>query len=250
MTASSASTFSCRDVTVRYGQFCALDGVSIDFGPGQITGLIGPNGAGKTTLLNVLSGLQKPVSGSVIKDGRDLSGLPPHRRAREGVARSFQILNIYPTLTVYENARLAVQRRSIRFRSVWQPVAANKELGRQTEEHLEVFGLLRRSADLAGTLSHGEQRCLELALSTADNPKVLLLDEPLAGVGHGETERVQELLGRVVRGRTSVLVEHNMDALMTLAHRVVCLVAGRVLASGPPEDVRANPQVRSAYLGE
>lgn len=245
-----ASAFCCRAITVDFGRFRALDGVSIDFAAGEITALIGPNGAGKTTLLNVLSGLQRPTNGSVAKDGRDLSALPSHRRAREGVARSFQILNIYPALSVYENVRLAVQRRSGRFSGFWQPVASIRELARQTEEHLELYGLVRRAHERAGALSHGEQRCLELALSTAVSPNVLLLDEPLAGVGHGETDRIIELLSHVVRGRTTVLVEHNMDVLMTLAHRVVCLVGGRVIASGSPDEVRADPNVRSAYLGE
>lgn len=242
--------FACRNVALQYGAFRALDDVSIDFPGDQVTALIGPNGAGKTTLLNVLSGLQRPSRGSVVLNGRDIVGVPPHRRARQGIARSFQILNIFPAMSVFENVRLAVQRRSARFNVIWRPVESIAALRRQTEAHLEHYGLARRAHERAGALSHGEQRCLELALSAADDPKVLLLDEPLAGVGHGETARVLELIGQVVGGRTAVLVEHNMDALMALADRVVCLVAGRVLTTGTPSEVRANPTVRSAYLGE
>jgi branched-chain amino acid transport system ATP-binding protein len=247
----AVQALSCTGVSVRFGGFHALTDVSIDFRAGAVTALIGPNGAGKTTLMNVLSGLQRPTSGQVSLSGKDITRMPTHRRACSGIARSFQIISIYPSMTVFENVRLGVQSAGSRSAAFFcRRVESRHELRDRTQEHLERFGLASRGGVLAGEMSHGEQRALELALSLAGDPGVLLLDEPLAGVGHGELEPFLELIARAIAGRTTVLVEHNMDAVMNLADTIVCLVGGSVLAVGGSDEIRDDARVRRAYLGE
>ncbi len=247
---ANAGHLSCRCIDVRFGSFQAVQGVDLTFAAGKVTALIGPNGAGKTTLLNVLSGLQLPTAGTVWLDGQDVTTLSPWKRAQRHMSRSFQIVNVFPNMTVLENIRLAVQRCQLTRLVPWRTVDSFDEINREVELRLREFGLTVRSTMLAGQLSHGEQRGLELALSVIGNPSVLLLDEPLAGVGHSELRRFIDLLREVSRSRTTVLVEHNMDVVMGLADQVVCLAAGSVLASGTVDDIRANAQVRAAYLGD
>lgn len=247
----AAIPLACDSVSVRFGGFQALSDVSLGFTTGAVTALIGPNGAGKTTLMNVMSGLQRPSSGRVLLGGSDITGMPAHRRARRGIARSFQIISVYPAMSVFENVRLGIERRlrgSLEY--FWRRVESRPRLRDLTQAHLEQFGLADCADTPAGDLSHGRQRAIELALSLAGEPTVLLLDEPLAGIGHGELEPFLELIAQTVRGRTTVLVEHNMDAVMSLADEIVCLVAGSVLARGTPAAVRADARVRQAYLGE
>ena len=245
----TAAPLTCRDVTVNFGAFTALQDVGLTFETGQVTALIGPNGAGKTTLMNVLSGLQRPTRGSVHLNGGDVTRMPSHRRAVSGMARSFQIVNVFPSMTVHENLRLAAQRAKLPTAPWWRTVDSLPGLAETVEQHLGEFGLAHRADEPAGELSHGEQRALELALSLMGSPSVLLLDEPLAGVGHSDLPAFIAMLRRVAANRTMVLVEHNMDAVMGLADRVVCLVGGAVLASGRPDDIRSDERVRSAYLG-
>jgi branched-chain amino acid transport system ATP-binding protein len=236
---------------VAFGSFTALNDVSADFVAGRKYACIGPNGAGKTTFLNALSGRQRPTAGSVHLDGVDITHLPAHRRLASGMGRSFQVVNIFAELSVRENLRLAVQATRFKGR---QPIArfANRfpEIREGADRLIEEAGLTKFADVQASILSHGDQRALELALTLASNPRVLLLDEPLAGVGHSRIEQTMDLIRRAVEGRTVILVEHNMDAVMGFADEILVLYAGALLAAGTPAAIRANPEVRRAYLGE
>lgn len=249
--ASGSSTLALRaiDISVSFGAFRALGNVDIAFDTGKVTALIGPNGAGKTTLMNVLSGLQKPSRGRVQLLGQDVTSLPAWKRARCGLMRSFQLVSVVPSFSVAGNVQLALLRRRAPSPVWWRGCEGYRDVAEQVDQHLEAHGLQDARDRLAGTLSHGEQRALDLALSVVGNPPVLLLDEPLAGVGHAEYDAFLARIRTLCIGRTVVLVEHNMDAVMTLADRLVCLVAGEVLAAGPPTAVRADARVQESYLG-
>jgi branched-chain amino acid transport system ATP-binding protein len=240
----------CRDVAVRFGAFTAIDGVSLAFEAGRLYAVIGPNGAGKTTLLNVLSGRLHAESGRVLLDGREVTNVPAHARARLGLGRSFQITKLFAGLTVFESLRLAGLGRFFRLQPLWRPIGSYRAVSAAAYEMLETIGLADRRGTVAEQLSHGDQRALEVGLSLMTEPRVLLLDEPLAGVGQNEVERAVALIERVRAGRTVVLIEHNMQAVMRLAEEIVVMVRGRVLASGAPEAIRRDPAVRAAYLGE
>jgi branched-chain amino acid transport system ATP-binding protein len=233
-----------------FGGLRVTDDVSLEVLPGELHAVIGPNGAGKTTLINQVSGLLASDSGRIVFAGRDVTDLPVHARARLGLARSFQITSILPGFSVLENVALAVQaRRGTSFRFFGR--AADEEaLNAPALAALAQVGLAERAGAPAGALSHGEKRALELAIALAMEPKLLLLDEPMAGTGRDETERlVAVLLG--LKGRfPMVLVEHDMTAVFALADRISVLIYGRILASGTPDQVRADPQVVSAYLGD
>ena len=239
----------CVDVTVRFGEFVAVSGVSLGFGANQVTALIGPNGAGKTTMLNTLAGQQAPTSGRVMLFGRDVTRLPPYGRAKLGLGRSFQIMSVFADDTVEENLRIAGQRTHLHFPVFWRPVGSYPALNRDVDAMLDLIGLGARRHEQAGRLSHGEQRALEVGLSLMSDPKVLLLDEPFAGIGRSDIDHFILMLQRACRNRTVVLVEHNMDAVMQLSQQIVVLVGGRVLAQGEPAAIRADQRVRSAYLG-
>jgi branched-chain amino acid transport system ATP-binding protein len=233
-----------------YGALMVSDDVTLDVGSGELHAVIGPNGAGKTTLINQISGLSTPDAGTITFDGQEITALSLHERVRRGLARSFQITSILPGFSVLDNVALAVQARSgSSFRFFGNP-ARERSLTEPAMEFLHQVGIDDRAEMQAGLLSHGEKRQLELALALATEPKLLLLDEPLAGTGHEEASRIVETL-RALKGRyTIVLVEHDMEAVFALADRVTVLVYGRVIATGAPADVRVNPEVRSAYLGE
>ena len=233
-----------------YGALKVTDDVSLAVEPGELHAVIGPNGAGKTTLIHQMSGLAASDSGRILFDGADITRLPMHQRVRRGLARSFQITSILPGFSALENVALAVQARSgSSFRFVGD-AAAETALNTQAERALALVGIAQRAHVPAGLLAHGEKRQLELAVALATEPKLLLLDEPLAGTGHEESERVVETL-RGLKGRyTIVLIEHDMEAVFSLADRVSVLVYGRVIATDVPERIRANPEVRAAYLGE
>ncbi|MDO9711898.1 ABC transporter ATP-binding protein [Paracraurococcus lichenis] len=234
----------------RFGGLAVTDDVSLEVAPGEIHAVIGPNGAGKTTLIHQVSGTLRPDAGRVLFAGRDVTTLPLARRARLGLARSFQITAVLPGFTALENAALAVQARSgSSFRFI-RPAASEVALNREALEALDQVGLGARAQVPAGALSHGERRQLELAIALAMQPRLLLLDEPLAGAGPEETERLVRLL-RSLKGRYAVLlVEHDMQAVFALADRISVLVYGRVIATGAPAEIRADPAVRAAYLGE
>ncbi|PWB65372.1 MAG: ABC transporter ATP-binding protein [Bradyrhizobiaceae bacterium] len=233
-----------------FGGLTVTDDVTLEVLPGELHAVIGPNGAGKTTLINQVSGLLTPDAGRIRFAGRDITRLTPDARAMLGLARSFQITSILPGFSVRENVALAVQARagsSFRFlgRAADEPVLNEPALAALAE-----VGLAARAEAPAGTLSHGEKRALELAIALAMEPKLLLLDEPMAGAGREETERLVAVLRRLKGRFPMVLVEHDMTAVFALADRISVLIYGRVLASGAPEAVRNDPQVVAAYLGE
>jgi branched-chain amino acid transport system ATP-binding protein len=239
-----------RNLAKRFGGVVATDDVSLDVGRGEIHALIGPNGAGKTTLVHQLSGALRPDRGQVLFDGADVTSMSFHERVRIGLARSYQITSIFRKFTVLENMVLPVQARSGSSLSFWRPRAAESALFAEAGAVLERVGLAARAAVAAGALAHGEQRQLEVGLALATNARLLLLDEPMAGMGPEESERMIALIGRLKGSLSVLLVEHDMDAVFRLADRISVLVNGRVIASGAPAEIRANEEVRRAYLGE
>jgi branched-chain amino acid transport system ATP-binding protein len=224
----------------RFGGLLATDAVSIDVRPGEIHALIGPNGAGKTTLVSQLTGNLRPDSGTIHFAGRDVTHLPTHARVRLGLARSFQITSVLREFTALDNVALAVQAHARR----------DETLRRPARQGLAEVGLAQRADTRAAALSHGEQRQLEIAMALAGDPSLLLLDEPMAGMGAEESQRMIGFLRGFKGKRAMLLIEHDMDAVFQLADRITVLVYGRAIASGTPEEIRANPDVRQAYLGE
>ena len=241
---------AARGLTKRFGGLTATDRVDLEGRAGEVHALIGPNGAGKTTLLGQLAGEIRPDAGSVRFAGADITALPPERRARLGLARSFQITSVFAEFSVLANVALAVQLQSGHSFRFWRSAAGDPRLEEPARALLERVGLAARAGSLAAELSHGEHRQLEIALALAGAPKLLLLDEPMAGMGPEESQRMIALL-RGLKGRVAMLlVEHDMDAVFALADRISVLVYGRVIASGGPDEIRANAEVRDAYLGE
>ena len=249
---------SARQLTKRFGGLAAVNAVSVDLWRGQIHAVIGPNGAGKSTLTNLLSGDLPPTSGQVLLGGTEVTGWAPERRSRQGLGRSYQKTNIFLPLTVHENVRLAAQSRDAQ--QPWNPLRwwqdtrantiKNSATNARLESAIELSGLKDRRMAIAGAMSHGEQRQLEIAMTLATEPQVLLLDEPLAGMGVAEAERMVELLQRLKPAHAIMLVEHDMDAVFALADHLTVMVNGEVIAHGTPPEVRADPTVQAAYLGE
>ena len=249
-TAPSEPLLRGRDITRRWGGLVAVDRVSIDLHRGSVHAVIGTNGAGKSTLINILSGEIAPSSGSVELLGQDVTAWTQPKRARAGLGRSYQRNTIYPTFSVFENCRLAAQARTQRPSAWWQSAQrceASTAAARASAARAGLDGLLDRPA---GLLSHGRKRQLEIAMCLATAPEVLLLDEPLAGMGAEETERMLALLAALRPGHAILLVEHDMDAVFRIADRLTVMVNGAVIASGAPDAVRASPEVQAAYLGE
>ena len=233
-----------------FGALKVTDDVSLSLAPGELHALIGPNGAGKTTLVHQISGMLKPDSGAIRFRGEDITALTPEKRARRGLARTFQITSTIASLSVLENVALGVQAKAAHPLSLFRNAANDAALNRPALAALEAVGLADRAEVPAGRLAHGEKRALELAMALALEPAAILLDEPLAGVGREEGERLIELLSSLKGRYAMLLVEHDMAAVFALADKVSVLVYGRVIASGEPADVRADPAVREAYLGE
>jgi branched-chain amino acid transport system ATP-binding protein len=239
-----------KNLTKRFGGLAAVNQVSLDLWQGRIHAVIGPNGAGKSTLTNLLSGDTPPTAGSVTLAGQDVTGWKPEKISRAGLGRSYQKTNIFLPFTALENVRLAAQSRrphAARWLTRAKSIAATNEAAAKA---LQWAGLYDRRTLIAGAMSHGEQRQLEIAMSLATEPRVLLLDEPLAGMGVAEAERMVELLSALKAEHAMMLVEHDMDAVFALADQLTVMVNGQVIASGAPADVRADPTVQSAYLGE
>jgi branched-chain amino acid transport system ATP-binding protein len=246
----TAALLSLRGLRKRFGGLTVTDDVTLDVLPGEIHAVIGPNGAGKTTLINEISGVLPVDAGTIAFEGRDVTRLPLHRRARLGLARSFQITSIVPAFTALENTALAVQAGAgSSFRFLW-PASSETRLNGPAMAALEAVGLAARAQTPAGAMSHGEKRQLELAIALATQPRLLLLDEPLAGAGPEETERLIGILRGLKSRYAILLVEHDMQAVFALADRISVLVYGRLIATGTPDAIRANAEVRSAYLGE
>lgn len=239
-----------RNIKKTYGALTVTDDVSLKIQPGELHAIIGPNGAGKTTLIHQISGTLESDSGQVMFAGEDVTKLSMAQRVRQGLARSFQITSILPGFSVLENVALAVQARSGSSFRLFGSATHENALNEPAMDCLVQVGLWTRAHTAAGLLSHGEKRQLELAIALATAPKLLLLDEPLAGTGHDESQRVVETLKRLKDRLTIVLIEHDMDAVFSLADRVSVLVYGRVIATDTPERIRTNAEVRSAYLGE
>ena len=241
---------SAKNLTKRFGGLAAVNEVSVDLSLGRIHAVIGPNGAGKSTLTNLLSGDLAPTSGTVMLGATDVTGWTPERISRQGLGRSYQKTNIFLPFTVWENVRLAAQSRGAHALK-WLSRAKNLgDVNERAGRALELAGLQPRRDAIAGTISHGEQRQLEIAMTLATEPRVLLLDEPLAGMGTVEAERMVALLQRIKPDHAIMLVEHDMDAVFALADRLTVMVNGQVIASGTPAQVRADANVQSAYLGE
>jgi branched-chain amino acid transport system ATP-binding protein len=239
-----------EDLRKTFGGLTVTDGVTFEVAGGELHAVIGPNGAGKTTLINQISGLVAPDAGRILFAGADITALPVHARAALGLARSFQITSILPEFSARENVALAVQARAGSSFRFWGRADTDRGLNARAEAALAEVGLIERAGVPAAHLSHGEKRALELAIALAMEPKLLLLDEPMAGTGHEETERLVAVLRRLKGRFPMVLVEHDMTAVFALADRISVLLYGRILASGTPDQVRADPAVVAAYLGE
>jgi branched-chain amino acid transport system ATP-binding protein len=234
----------------RFGGIVATDDLSLEVAEGELHAIIGPNGAGKTTLIAQLSGQLKPDSGRVKFAVADITALPMHKRSALGLARSFQITSLFLNLSVLDNVALAVQARAGHSFRFWRNARGESQLRNPARAALTRVGLGGRANGPASALSHGEHRLLELAMALASGPRMLLLDEPMAGLGPDESARMVAMLRVLKKEYTILLVEHDMEAVFALADRITVLVYGRVIASGSPDDIRNNEQVREAYLGE
>jgi branched-chain amino acid transport system ATP-binding protein len=238
------------DLTVRFGSLVAVNNVSMAAQRGQITSVIGPNGAGKSTLFNLISGAFAPSAGRVIFDGATVTGLAPNKMLAVGLARSFQITNLFFDLTVHENLRLAAQFLE-QGRGLFKPVSQSHAALQRVEELIERFHLGHKLDEQAGALSHGEQRRLEIAVALATTPRMLLLDEPTQGMSHSDTQETAEMIRGLAKESLSILlVEHDVDLVMSLSDHVVVMHQGEKLAEGTPQEVRANPAVQAAYFGD
>ncbi|MEX2036455.1 MAG: ABC transporter ATP-binding protein [Xanthobacteraceae bacterium] len=237
-------------LTKRFGGVVASDDILLDVLAGELHAIIGPNGAGKTTLIGQLAGEIAPNSGRIRFDGRDVTALPVHSRNMLGLARSFQITSLFRDFTALDNVALAVQAHAGHSFRFWRNARGEAELREPARAALARVGLQGRADTVVASMSHGEQRQLELAMALAARPRLLLLDEPMAGLGAEESARMVETLRELKRELTILLIEHDMEAVFALADRITVLVYGRVIASGAPAEIRANPEVRQAYLGE
>ena len=239
-----------RGVTKRFGGVVATDEVTLDVVRGEVHALIGPNGAGKTTLIGQISGVLATDTGRIVFNDMDITRLSAHARVHAGLARSYQITSIFRRFSVLDNLALAVQARSGSSFSLWRPLAAEKALFDEARAIASQIGMADRVAAISNTLSHGEQRALEVGLALATRPQLVLLDEPMAGMGPQESSRMIALIEKIRAQVTVLLVEHDMDAVFRLADRISVLVYGRLIATDVPEKIKMNEEVRRAYLGE
>lgn len=250
----SDTLLTASGLTKRFGGLAAVNNVSLELWRNRIHAVIGPNGAGKSTLANLLSGDLPPTSGEVRLGGVDITGWTPERISRQGLGRSYQKTNIFQPFTVWDNVRLAAQSRQAQ--QPWNPLSwwhsATKSIATndRATRAIELSGLKDRRGAMAGAISHGEQRQLEIAMTLATAPQVLLLDEPLAGMGVAEAQRMVELLLKLKKDHAILLVEHDMDAVFALADHLTVMVNGQAIASGTPAAIRSNAEVQAAYLGE
>jgi branched-chain amino acid transport system ATP-binding protein len=246
---SAVPILEVRAVSRTFGNFRALNNVSVAFRAGELTAIIGPNGAGKSTFFNVISGGVPPSSGQVLFEGRDITQIAPHDFARIGIAKSFQITNVFKQLSAHENVRVALQMQVSRFQLL-RPRSAYVALMERADALLERVGLADIRRKLAGDLAHGQQRSLEVAMALACDPKLLLMDEPTAGMSPEETRVMMGLIQQLSQERTVILVEHKMKLVMGLCNRLIVLHHGELLVDGNPDEIRANAEVRRVYLGQ
>jgi branched-chain amino acid transport system ATP-binding protein len=245
--AASAPVLKTELLTVRFGGLAALSKVNFEVKRDEVCAIIGPNGAGKSTFFNCLTGVLKPTSGRILFDGEDITGLPSNTISRKGIARSYQITNIMPNASALENVRIAAQSR----RHSWNMIShhnALADINQKAEQALQAVGLLSKAREFASNLSHGEQRTLEIGIALATEPKLLCLDEPTAGMSQAETEDTKQLVRRIARDLTILIVEHDMQVVMELCHRITVLHYGAILAEGTPEEIQNNPKVLEVYL--
>jgi branched-chain amino acid transport system ATP-binding protein len=247
---TSQPILSLRGLHKSFGPAHIIKGVNLDLAANERHAFIGPNGAGKSTVFHLVSGNLAPSAGEIVFDGQHIAGKSPQEINRLGLARSFQITNIFPKLTVFENLRLAVMRPHGLSYSLWTLIDRHGRIREQTERLLEQVRLQRRASTIAGEMSYSEQRSLEIAMTLACDPKLILLDEPMAGMSHEETAYTSDLIREVTRGRTLLIVEHDMDVVFSISDRISVLVYGEVIATGTPDEIRANAAVKEAYLGE
>jgi branched-chain amino acid transport system ATP-binding protein len=246
----SAPALQLIGVTKSFGALSVIRGVDLDVRAGERHAIIGPNGAGKSTLFNLVSGLLPPTGGDILLRGRSIAGLAPHRINRAGLSRSFQITNIFHRLSVFENLRIGVMaRRGVRY-GLLRPVARLRSVNDEAREILSLVGLQARGENMAGDLTYSEQRALEIGMTLTTGAEIILLDEPTAGMSREETARAVELIRAVTKGKTLLMVEHDMSVVFSLCDRVSVLVYGEILATDTPEGIRANREVQQAYLGE
>jgi branched-chain amino acid transport system ATP-binding protein len=246
---STTPILEVRNATRDYGKFRALNNVSVSFQPGELTAIIGPNGAGKSTFFNVISGGVPPSSGNILFEGRDISHVPSHAFARMGIAKSFQITNVFKQLSAHENVRVALQMQETKF-EMWRSRASYTGLIDEADALLERVGLTDVRNKLAADLAHGQQRSLEVAMALACHPKLLLMDEPTAGMSPEETTVMMSLISQLAKERTVILVEHKMKMVMGLCKRLIVLHHGELLAEGTPDEIRQNSEVKRVYLGQ
>jgi branched-chain amino acid transport system ATP-binding protein len=239
-----------RGLRKSFGPVEIIRGVDLELRAGERHALIGPNGAGKSTLFHLISGNLRPSAGEIVLGGQRIDGWSPQRVNRSGLARSFQITNIFPKLTVFENVRIAVMQRHRLQYNVWRRIERMGAIREETERLLERVRLQQQAATLGGEMSYSGQRSLELAMTLASDPQVVLLDEPMAGMSSEETQYTAALIREVTAGRTLLLVEHDMDVVFALGERISVLVYGQLVATGTPAEIRSHPGVREAYLGE
>jgi branched-chain amino acid transport system ATP-binding protein len=232
---------------MRFGGLAALNRVTFSVPAGEIRAIIGPNGAGKSTFFNCLTGVLRPTGGRIIFNGEDIAGLPPHRISRKAIARSYQITNILPGATVLENVRIAIQSRHHSW-NLFRHYRAFGDLIDRARAVLDAVGLCGKEEELAANLSHGEQRNLEIGVALATEPKLLCLDEPTAGMSPAETHDTMELVRRIAKDLTILIVEHDMQVVMGLAQRITVLHYGEIIAEGPPVEIQRNPKVLEVYL--
>jgi branched-chain amino acid transport system ATP-binding protein len=235
------------DLTLRFGGLTALNRVNVAIAPGEVRAIIGPNGAGKSSFFNCLTGVLTPSAGHILFDGADITGLPPDRISRRGLARSYQITNILPNATTLENVRIAAQSRRHGW-SIFAHYRSYRDIIEKAEAALDAVGLLPKAGEIAANLSHGEQRNLEIGIALATEPRLLCLDEPTAGMSAAETRDTSDLIRRIAKDLTIVIVEHDMQVVMELAQRITVLHYGEVLAEGTPQQIQENPRVLEVYL--
>ena len=245
--AASVPVLNTELLSVRFGGLAALSEINFELARGEIRAIIGPNGAGKSTFFNCLTGVLRPTGGRILFNGEEISGLPSNAISQKGIARSYQITNILPNATTLENVRIAAQSR----RHAWNMIAhhgAFADINRKAEAALDSVGLLGKAHELASNLSHGEQRNLEIGIALATEPQLLCLDEPTAGMSSAETSETAELIRRIAKDLTILIVEHDMEVVMGLCDRITVLHYGKILAEGTPEEIQENPKVLEVYL--